>query len=370
MPRRTPKYSLHKASGQARVHINGTDYYLGQYGSEASRRRYNELIDEWRTNNPEKVEITIGQLVLMYEQFAEGYYRKNGELTSELSCIQIALRPLVALFARTLVPDFGPAKLKAVRERMVKSGRERKSINASIRRIVRMCRWAVAEELCPTSVVVALDCIDGLKKGRSQAREGEPIQPVKLADVDAVKPTLPVPLQGAVDFQLATAARPSEALNLRLAEIDRSGDVWIYRPGSHKTEHHGKGRLVLCGPKAQAVILKHAKSTDPDAYVFAVPGSDGKKAYRRDNYGLAIRRACERTHNMPKELRYLKRDADAELKAKAAAWRREHVWTPNQLRHTAATEIRKIAGVETSQTVLGHADLRTTEIYANPSSSA
>ena len=41
---RLPTYSLHKATGQARVWLNGKDHYLGTYGSEESRLRYAELI--------------------------------------------------------------------------------------------------------------------------------------------------------------------------------------------------------------------------------------------------------------------------------------------------------------------------------------
>jgi integrase len=39
-------------------------------------------------------------------------------------------------------------------------------------------------------------------------------------------------------------------------------------------------------------------------------------------------------------------------------------WTPNQLRHAAATEIRKRFGLESSRVVLGHSKANTTEIYA------
>jgi len=39
-------------------------------------------------------------------------------------------------------------------------------------------------------------------------------------------------------------------------------------------------------------------------------------------------------------------------------------WSPNQLRHTAATLIRKQFGLDTAAAVLGHADVDTTKIYA------
>jgi site-specific recombinase XerC len=81
---------------------------------------------------------------------------------------------------------------------------------------------------------------------------------------------------------------------------------------------------------------------------------------------------------MPAELRYVDRtvnrmeDAtDAEratakkrLSEEAAAWRAKFCWSPNQLRHSRATAIRERYGIEAAQTVLGHADPRVTEIYA------
>jgi integrase len=39
-------------------------------------------------------------------------------------------------------------------------------------------------------------------------------------------------------------------------------------------------------------------------------------------------------------------------------------WTPNQLRHTAATEIRRRFGLEAAQVCLGHSAANITQIYA------
>lgn len=367
MPKRVPKYSLHKATGQARVVLDGQHHYLGPHGSDESKRRYRELINRWklRHDNPEMARITIGELVILYDDHASSYYRKDGKPTSTIHAIRLALRPLVSMFSKTRVAEFGPAKLIAVRQKMIEAGRERKSINSSVGKIVQMFRWGVEQELCPSEIASALSCVSGLKKGRSNATESQSVKPVALNRVEVVKPHLAIPLQGAVDFQLATASRPGEALQLRLRDIDRSGDVWLYRPDSHKTAHHEKDRVILCGPKAQAVILEHADSADPDAYVFAVPGSNGTKPYRRDNYTLAVRRSCETEFNMPKELRNLRRDSDPELKELAKEWRKENVWSPNQLRHSAATEIRKAAGsVEFAKTILGHSSIDIAELYA------
>jgi site-specific recombinase XerC len=53
-------------------------------------------------------------------------------------------------------------------------------------------------------------------------------------------------------------------------------------------------------------------------------------------------------------------DQLAELKK----WRSEHRWSPNRLRHSAATKIRRQFGLEAAQCVLGHSNAAVTEVYA------
>ena len=45
-------------------------------------------------------------------------------------------------------------------------------------------------------------------------------------------------------------------------------------------------------------------------------------------------------------------------------WRSTHRWSPNRLRHTAATEARKRYGLDAAQAILEHADAGVTQIYA------
>jgi integrase len=62
------------------------------------------------------------------------------------------------------------------------------------------------------------------------------------------------------------------------------------------------------------------------------------KLYSRVSYQRAIRRACDRA-GVPH-------------------------WTPNQLRHLAATKIRAAYGLEAAQVILGHSKADVTQIYA------
>ncbi len=44
---RIPAYGKHRATGQARVVLNGRSIYLGPYGSKESREAYQRIINEW-----------------------------------------------------------------------------------------------------------------------------------------------------------------------------------------------------------------------------------------------------------------------------------------------------------------------------------
>jgi len=119
MQRRMPKYSKHKASGQARVRIDGRTIYLGKYDSPDSHRKYDALIARWLSGekpaSPDAM--TVSRLCVRYiEEHARLYYRKNGRETSELSTIQAALKPLIKQYGRSKVVDFGPSRLKRIRQ--------------------------------------------------------------------------------------------------------------------------------------------------------------------------------------------------------------------------------------------------------------
>jgi integrase len=78
---------------------------------------------------------------------------------------------------------------------------------------------------------------------------------------------------------------------------------------------------------------------------------------------------------MPDELRFPKsglkhfpesqRALELERRKKLARqWRAEHCWHPHQLRHNAATAIRRESGIETARCVLGHSSVAMAEVYA------
>tara|TARA_R110002072_G_C7974418_1_gene535198 strand:- start:9969 stop:11216 length:1248 start_codon:yes stop_codon:yes gene_type:complete len=400
MPRqKKPGYWSHKPSGQAYVRIDGKDHYLGPYGSPESRDRYDEIVREWTINqSADGVTLTVDELALRYLKHARRHYRKNGEETSEVSSIMAALRVVVRAAGRDRARDFGPLKLQAVRDEMVALGWKRRSINVQVGRVRRMFQWAVSQELVPVETLTALQTVSGLREGRSEATESRPVLPVSEAVVDVVKPHVSRQVWAMVQLQLVTGMRPGEVTAMRGVDITMGRPLWEYVPESHKTQHHGRERVIVLGPQAQKVIRPFLK-TDTTAFLFSpsearaefdalrranrrsptTPSQQARKPKRQPakapgnrytvaSYGQAIRKGCEKALAMPRELRNVSTklpDAERErLQAKARAWREEHCWHPHQLRHTAATEIRRKFGIEAAQVVLGHANISTAEIYA------
>ena len=48
-----------------------------------------------------------------------------------------------------------------------------------------------------------------------------------------------------------------------------AGLCQVYRPSSHKLEHHDRNRLVLLGPQAVAVVAPWLRPAQPDAFLFS-----------------------------------------------------------------------------------------------------
>lgn len=197
MPRLTrsiPAYRKHRASGQAVVTLGYRDFYLGPYGSKVSRNEYDRLVGEWLSQGRElgrqfagadsnTNDLCVNQLIVAYLRFAQTYYRKHDQLTSEYAAIVHALRHLKRLYGRKAVHAFGPIALQNVMAAFVAAGWARYTVNKQAGRIKRMFRWAVSRELIPPHISAALYAVDGLRKGRTGARETGPVLPVEDAIV-------------------------------------------------------------------------------------------------------------------------------------------------------------------------------------------
>jgi integrase len=364
----------------------------------------------------------VAELLAGWLRHAREYYRgPGGEPTSELHNFTMSLRPLNHLYAALPAAEFSPLKLKAVRKLMVdgyehpqhgpQPALSRVNINHRIGRIKRVFAWAVSEELVPASVHQALQTVKGLKAGRSDAREGKKVKPVPPGRVEQTLPHLLPVVAGAVRLQALTGMRSGELLPIRLAEIDRSAAVWVYRPNKHKTAYRGKERAVALGPRAQAVLGEFISIRCPLCGVEGRPPRLGSRdgalcgpcADRTDEAGVCgpwqrvecqpaeeylfsparalaewheDKRAARKSKVQPSQRNRKKRRPRKEPGQVYSPNNYHHAiraacdaagvprWHPHQLRHSHGTDVRKRYGLDAAQVALGHSEVSITQVYA------
>jgi integrase len=417
MPRRVPQYPKKAHStGQARIKIKGKPIYLGKFGSPESYAKFHKTLAEYHatgelprpTSDKESTAISVSVLVAQHNEWAILRYVKNGQVTTEPQHFIYSAAPAVEFFGQTLVDDFGPRMLLTCRQKMVDAGLCRAEVNKRLGRIKRIFKWGVSRELVRPETFHALRAVEGLRKG--EARETDPIDAVAIERVEAISSHVMPQVWAMIQLQLHTSMRPGEVCRMRTRDIHEKhklipkplvGQCWVYIPESHKTEHHKRERIIFIGPQAQEILREWLQPNKRDAYLFSpadavrflhakravdakwagknkskAKGNAGGERYTTGAYDHAITRGCEHAFNMPRDLRVVRTHTPPPerrslteqerkpLMAAAAAWRAEHCWHANQLRHTAATLIRQKYGAELARVILGHANLSTTEIYA------
>jgi integrase len=373
-----PSYRLHRTSGRAVVTLNGRDIYLGSHGTAQSRDKYDRLIRRWLENDRQPLdraesapphELLMAQLILKYWEHAKREYCRDGRPTAEQYAIKSALRPVHQLYGHLPASAFGPLALKAVREEFIQAGMVRKTINSQVARVRRTIAWAVENEMLEGNQLHALQAVKGLRRRSGIVPEGRKVKPVPDEDVEATLPFLPPTIVSMVRVQRLSGMRGAELVAMRASDIDQSQRPWRYTPESHKTDRHGHSLTVLLGPKARAILARCLAGREPDEYLFSPARSEKARNARRKLCRKSPltpsqkARKPKANRNRPFRDHY---DTNSYRKAilRACAKAGVSAWTPHRLRHSFGTQIRRIAGAEAARTVLGHACLDQTEIYA------
>ncbi|WP_437229294.1 tyrosine-type recombinase/integrase [Planctomicrobium sp. SH661] len=316
-------------------------------------------------------------MLLAYREFARGYYSKGGQPTKEFTEMKHAARPLRKLFGSTLAAEFGPIALKAVRSHMIDAeGLSRGVINNRLNRLKRIFKWAVSEQLIPPSVYEGLRAVDGLRYGRSDARETDPVKPVPWEWVAPVLPGLTSVVSAMVQLQWLTGMRPCEVVIMRSCDIDRTREIWIYSPSEHKNQWRGHTRTVALGPKAQALLAPFLARPEEE-FLFSPRDSEAERNRQRRvlrqtplpstlkspapfSSSSTSKRERYDTDSYRRAIKY------AILKVNRSRAAEEPIpdWCPLQVRHSRATEIRKQFGLEAAQVTFGHTRADVTQVYA------
>ncbi|MFO1042232.1 MAG: site-specific integrase [Planctomycetaceae bacterium] len=340
-----PKFSIDK-TGRAFTKVDGRFISLGRGDNPESRQRYAAILTahtsgklvEKSPQTAQSKAITINELLLRFVTEALPKYS-----ASERHCQMTVIRLTRKLFGHTAAAEFGPLKLRTLREAMIAGDPDerdsdgtpkprkpwsRNTVNRQVKRLRAIFRWSVSWELVPASVVDALDMVASLTASETTAAESKPRYAVPDADFQAVRKTLREKHRDMLDLLSLTGARPGELLSLTTGMIERSEPVWRCELKQHKSAHKGKRRVLFFNVAAQAILRKYLKA-NPDEQLLKM---------RRDNFGHVIKRACIRAGVTP--------------------------FCPHQVRHTVATKLVDAIGIESAQRLLGHASSAMTEHYS------
>lgn len=298
--------------------------------------------------NSDSPPATVAELCERYLAWAEHYYRKpdpeTGERmpTREHLNLADAMRPV-----RELLGDRDPATLRAedlcaIQDYWVSRGIQRDQINHRISRVRRMVKWATRppHRWLDAAVLTDLQLTEPLKRHRCDAPEPVDVTPANWDQVSDTLAVCPLDVATMIELQWWTGMRSGEVVNLRRSWLTdqtfQGKRLLIYRPRQHKTSHHGKDRTILIGPNGQGVLRP---------WLDRVP-ADQDQLFSRTV--MSYRRAIV-YHNRKHGLAH---------------------WTPNQLRHAFATRMRATHRLDVVQILLGHSDIKTTQIYADPDQDA
>jgi integrase len=292
----------------------------------------------------------IFDLIQFYNQYAAEYYvYKDGTPTSQVALVNISLQYLND-FCGGEEPGFlGPLKLQEFRQSLIDKDLSRSYINTIISTVKRMYKRSASLELISETTYRALTTVDGLREGRSAAKEYEPVKPVEEKLIDRIIPYASRVVGAMMKLHLLTGMRSSELCTMRQCDIDVSDkEVWLYRPSQHKNLWRKKPRIIPIGPKGQET-LKPFLSRPLDEYIFnpneaMIRIADGKiqrkggkvkhSRYDRNSYRRAIQYAISA---------YNKANPEKQISS----------FTPHQSRHTLATEIKRKMGIESASAITG-----------------
>ncbi|MCC6653327.1 MAG: tyrosine-type recombinase/integrase [Candidatus Eisenbacteria bacterium] len=404
MPRtnQPPKYRHRTIDGNSRAYLTlrcratgrTKDFNLGPYDSPASRQLYHRLVAEWEANGRARIgsgtpqaerrqlrprsEPTVA--VILAEFIESDAWKQLGP--REQSHYRPVIKLTARLYGESMISDFGPNSLRLLRNEMLRGepapppgveAGERKQrgpwgpryTSSQIGRLRRIFKWAVSRELVSATHLAGLKTLEPLRLPPLQQRT------ITVERINAIRPYLSAQVWVMVELQRLTGMRPGEVMLMRPCDVDRSADVWEYRPATHKNTWRGKRRIIVLGPEAQAVLTPFLLRA-ADAYCFSpaevVESLHQRRAEQRKTpAGRGNSPGTNRSAN-PKRKPRDRYDAGAYGHAVARACRAAGVkpWTPYQLRHTAATQITRAAGLEAASVILGHSSVLLTDaVYAD-----
>jgi integrase len=331
-------------TGRARVCWKGEEYYPGVYGTPEAEAEYKALLirlaeEEARPKPLPGSGPTVAQAVALW--VAEELPLRSEK---EASLYRRALSCLCRVRGSMPAAQFGADDLRAVRRAMLsgswlaeaeKAGKRpapgrggdhppcgqagpwsRRTANRAVGRLKTVWRWLSEESRrsgVPAEAYGRLLVLKALRAGTP----GVPPDPARPLPgwLDIVRVALAIrqsPCRWMLLVQMLSGMRSGEVRRMLWDEIDASGAAWVYRPAKHKLSHLGIPRVIVLGPRAQAVLRQQREREPRTALVFPCRQRGRLTgAYSRHAYASRCRKAARKIgvpHFRPYAARHAARD--------------------------------------------------------------
>jgi integrase len=151
--------------------------------------------------------------------------------------------------------------------------------------------------------------------------------------IEATLPHMPPIVRSMVELHRLCGCRPGELVLLRPCDVDRTQDIWEFRPLRHKNENREQDRCIYFGPHAQEILRpfllrsaesfcfspaetvaqqraeRHEGRTTPISCGNTIgsnrqrnPKRRAGERYTTASYFYAVRRACDKAFTAPEEI--------------------------------------------------------------------
>lgn len=359
----TPK--LHKPSGRARLRWLGVEYYLGPWGSAEASLAYADWLRKHGgeggsaptpsvpptlPNRTPAAWPTIAEALVRWEAAEGGKFDPAGH---SLRHYLGAFRPVLLRFGVQSTAAFTLDALAQAREDMRALDWSARVINRRVVRIRTVWRWFEEQRLAPAGSWGALSVLRPIQPGDHRYRHLPAVRGLTQGEYELVLLGCHPVLLVLVEVHWLTGMRSGELVAMQAGDIDREGDIWVYRPRKHKNAWRGHDRLVPLGPRCQQILTPWLEGKSRDAWVF--PCHRGAK---RTDHPWSWRK---RIHG----LRAYSVESYAQAFGRAADW--AGVWgaRPYMLRHAAKARITAEYGLDHARALLGQASVDATARYAS-----
>ena len=343
-------------------------------------------------------ELTLGELGRRYLEEMQREHTKN-EAKNKRLVVDHVLKHVGEIYWS----EFGTAAYKRLQKGLVVEGRTRKRINKICGEVRAWMKWCYHEELISRKLHQDFLEIGPVRKEKRGSKKKYGVRVVEAAKIRAVLwpevvPILPYlsPVVAAmVTVQYWGGMRPGEVCKITLGELDMTDDeCWFYEPFENKMdrfiddddEQSEYDLFKGFGKTAQDALRPFVDlCKDPSDYVFRPIHAMQWRGYLREKTCLKENR---KTPQFPSEVKQReKRKRERRLaweknvnpcyetrsygSCVAAAFRKAKregetfkSWSPGQLRHGIATQLRAEGRLQDATALLGHKSISMTTNYA------